>query len=496
MSLPGRAAAAPHPNAFDRPDAAQPGAKLEYDSANRLRRVQRGSLDIRYVYDGLGNLEAEIVDDGQTVTRTDLMIDESGPLPRVVGAVTSDGSHELYAYGPTGVAVVHKKAADQPQGTTYHALTDELGTVRGLVDGTGALAGRVAYDPWGRVRVTEGEQTRLAFTGEYRDTAGLVWLRARHYAPFLGRFLQRDTVIDDPGNPQTLNRFGYAANNPSSNADPTGHVVETVLDAASLGVGIYSIASWDEHTPLWMRALDVIGVGIDTAALALPFIPGGASLMGRTGKAYDVSSVAVGLPEELLADPTGMKNIARLQPGQGAAFAVEFNTGRTAMLAGDDVPGVRSPLRNGVHMHLQRSLPGQGKNAVGGFITRRADSHWDIDFITGQLHLAPKTVGVGRARWPKVPVHGRIFRMLADSLQGTAAKHVANATGKKVYNAGELIANPTHLRWFGGLGMAYHYPSQLHKWTNPASCSVTDWNFCDDAPQPGPVQDGDHSFSM
>ena len=241
MSLPAEAVAGPlygnamHDNAFDQPGAGQPGAKLEYDSANRLRRMKRGNLDIRYVYDGLGNLEAEIVDDGQKVTRTDLMLDESAPLPRVIGALTDDGAHELYAYGPMGVAMVRKNAAGQPP-ATYYALTDELGTVRGLADGTGALAGRVAYGPFGRMRVTEGEQTRLAFAGEYRDMAGLIWLRARHYAPFLGRFLQRDTVVDDPGNPQTLNRYGYAANNPLSNLDPSGHfIVETaVLTAAFL----------------------------------------------------------------------------------------------------------------------------------------------------------------------------------------------------------------------------------------------------------------------
>lgn len=241
VSIPAEAVAGPlygnamHDNAFDQAGAGQPGAKLEYDSANRLRRMKRGNLDIRYVYDGLGNLEAEIVDDGQKVTRTDLMLDESAPLPRVIGALTDDGAHELYAYGPMGVAMVRKNAAGQPP-ATYHALTDELGTVRGLADGTGALAGRVAYGPFGRMRVTEGEQTRLAFAGEYRDMAGLIWLRARHYAPFLGRFLQRDTVVDDPGNPQTLNRYGYAANNPLSNLDPSGHfIVETaVLTAAFL----------------------------------------------------------------------------------------------------------------------------------------------------------------------------------------------------------------------------------------------------------------------
>lgn len=244
MSVPAEAVAGPqfgnalHDNAFDQAGAAQPGATLEYDAANRLRRVKRGSLDIRYIYDGVGNLEAEIVDDGQKVTRTDLLVDESGPLPRVIGALTDDGARELYAYGPMGVAMVRKSAAGQPP-ATYHALTDEMGTVRGLANEAGALAGRVAYGPFGRVRVTEGEQTRLAFAGEYRDTAGLVWLRARHYAPFLGRFVQRDTVVDDPGNPQSLNRYTYAANNPLSNLDPTGHTVLAVAVVSVVLIGLF-----------------------------------------------------------------------------------------------------------------------------------------------------------------------------------------------------------------------------------------------------------------
>jgi RHS repeat-associated protein len=189
-----------------------------------------------------------------------------------------------------GVAMVRKTAAGQVGGTTYHALTDELGTVRGLADGTGVLAGRIAYGPFGRVRATEGEQVKLAFAGEYRDTAGLIWLRARHYAPFLGRFLQRDTVVDDPGNPQTLNRYGYAANNPLSNLDPSGHYVESAIDLASLGMGAASIANWDEDTDLWTKVLDVGGVGLDLVSLALPWIPGGASavlLATRIGKAGD-----------------------------------------------------------------------------------------------------------------------------------------------------------------------------------------------------------------
>jgi len=329
--LPGAATAAPlHANAFDGPGAAQPGATLEYDAANRLRRVKRGSLDIRYVYDGLGNLEAEIVDDGQKVTRTDLMLDESGPLPRIIGALTNDGAHELYAYGPMGLTMVRKNAAGQPP-ATYHALTDELGTVRGLADETGALAGRTAYGPFGRVRVTEGEQTKLAFTGEYRDTAGLVWLRARHYAPFLGRFLQRDTIVGAPGDPQTLNRFAYAAGNPLSKVDPSGHfaivpvlalvaLTATFLlgpmmnavnapthigDPSGAEVTEYNSKMWERVAATAVTEL-VSGVVIGWAfKTVVPLLRGGASEMFEGGgrRAIDMLRASDGAASRMVDDP-------------------------------------------------------------------------------------------------------------------------------------------------------------------------------------------------
>jgi hypothetical protein len=48
---------------------------------------------------------------------------------------------------------------------------------------------------------------------------------ARYYDAALGRFISADTIIASLANPQSLNRYAYAYNNPINNTDPTGHWV-------------------------------------------------------------------------------------------------------------------------------------------------------------------------------------------------------------------------------------------------------------------------------
>jgi hypothetical protein len=41
----------------------------------------------------------------------------------------------------------------------------------------------------------------------------------------MGRFISADTIIPDPANPQSLNRYSYCLNNPLKYIDPSGHKV-------------------------------------------------------------------------------------------------------------------------------------------------------------------------------------------------------------------------------------------------------------------------------
>ena len=87
---------------------------------------------------------------------------------------------------------------------------------------------------------------RIVFvTGQELDAEiGLYFYNARYYDPVLGRFTQADTIVPNPANPQTLNRYSYALNNPMRYTDPTGHLSE-----GDLGPGLQFDPAYYTQTP-------------------------------------------------------------------------------------------------------------------------------------------------------------------------------------------------------------------------------------------------------
>jgi RHS repeat-associated protein len=55
------------------------------------------------------------------------------------------------------------------------------------------------------------------------DNTDLYFYQSRWYDPVVGRFIQPDSIVPEPGNPQALNRYTYVANNPLRFIDPSGH---------------------------------------------------------------------------------------------------------------------------------------------------------------------------------------------------------------------------------------------------------------------------------
>jgi RHS repeat-associated protein len=104
----------------------------------------------------------------------------------------------------------------------YH--NDHLGGVNVITDFSGNKVQLNEYDPWGKVSRTEGNvDPEKRFTGQILDPeSGLYYYGARYYDPELARFISPDPIVPSPGDPQTLNRYSYARNNPVKYIDPSG----------------------------------------------------------------------------------------------------------------------------------------------------------------------------------------------------------------------------------------------------------------------------------
>jgi RHS repeat-associated protein len=100
--------------------------------------------------------------------------------------------------------------------------TDALGSVNQIVDAVGIVQETHLRSAWGEDIVGSTGLTRYGFTQrENDDESGLVYFRARHYLPRLGRFVQRDPIGFRSG---SINLYDYVRNNPLAGGDPLGLV--------------------------------------------------------------------------------------------------------------------------------------------------------------------------------------------------------------------------------------------------------------------------------
>ncbi len=116
-------------------------------------------------------------------------------------------------------------------GVLSYLAGDHLGSTSLTLDASGNKNGEMKYYPYGETRLgypIGSVPTDRRFTGQRQEDAAalgsLYDYGARAYSPYLNRWLSPDTIVPDPANPQSLNRFSYTRNNPLKYTDPSGHV--------------------------------------------------------------------------------------------------------------------------------------------------------------------------------------------------------------------------------------------------------------------------------
>ncbi|MFQ5664069.1 MAG: RHS repeat domain-containing protein [Terriglobia bacterium] len=152
------------------------------------------------------------------------------------------GSTRVYFYGADGPVV--SEFVDGVWDRNYHYLggdhlateisgvgmrypfKDHLGSLRVLLSQGGTAISQHDHYPFGGAPNPQPSEESHQFTGQERDDeTGLDYFIARHYASTFGRFLQPDPIVitkERVTDPQGLNLYAYARNNPLKFVDPLG----------------------------------------------------------------------------------------------------------------------------------------------------------------------------------------------------------------------------------------------------------------------------------
>ena len=174
-----------------------------------------------------------------------------------------DGAVKKY-YSIAGMMV-----ATQDASGLQYLLTDHLGSTVAVTNSSGTLTSQQRYLPFGAIRTIPNSPilgTDFGYTGQRMLDAGMGGImdyKARFYSPYINQFIQPDTIIPNPANPQSWNRFSYVYNNPIKYSDPTGHCADPATGTICLGLVPTGPVGWAVIGLLLIVDVVLIGVVIE-----------------------------------------------------------------------------------------------------------------------------------------------------------------------------------------------------------------------------------------
>lgn len=318
------------------------------------------TVNSTFVYDGEGTRVKKIV--GTTTTRYISKLYECD----TTGANTSC-SRFIWA-NETRVATVAVTS-----GAVHYWHGDHLGSSSVITDSTGAKVQALTYYPYGDVRTNvPGTPINVPykFTGKELDaSSNLYFYESRYYHAIFGRFIAPDTIVPDLSDPQSLNRYTYANNNPLRYTDPNGHfpvfaiVVAIGVVAGAVSSGIQS--DWDLQATLLGGVIGGVSaaVGYGTFGPAMQaFASLGSVGSGIAGGA--VAGAAAGGTSGILANMAGYNVNIGLAIASGAAAGGigggAYGYGLGTSLGGGLTAALAAPAAGASAAAISGADPGMG----------------------------------------------------------------------------------------------------------------------------------------
>jgi RHS repeat-associated protein len=230
------------------------GRTVTWTSANMVKTVSAGSAQLSYRYGPEHERFEETYTRNGAEQRTTVYINpgegEGLFYEEESGAAGLKMKHYISAGGSTVAMIVctATPCTSTANTSTQYWHEDHLGSVSVVTNQVGAVVERMAYEPFGKRRYSNGvtdpsgtltpSSTDRGYTEhEHMDEVGLINMNGRVYDPGLGRFMSADPNVPHPDATQSYNRYSYTQNNPLRMLDPSG------FEEVSFGGDGYSLSA-------------------------------------------------------------------------------------------------------------------------------------------------------------------------------------------------------------------------------------------------------------
>ena len=262
--------------------------------------------------------------------------DPSAPIHSLVRRRTAAGER-VYLQTPAGCV----GAVDPAGGPLEPVMCDPLGQALRVCRG-GAFGAALGSMPFGAPLASDPLAPFGAFGYVADPATGLLASPTRLYDPALGRFLSPDPVGGAPDRPHTLNRYAYAASNPTRYFDPTGGIPLAFIGAAVggiVGAGMEAVREVSSG-----QDIDMAKIGIEAGKGAVcggvAGLTCGASLLPTIGAnfAAGAGTQAAGqiIEDWAAGRQTDLGALAADSLKQGAVNSVVYTLGGAAWSAAQD----------------------------------------------------------------------------------------------------------------------------------------------------------------
>jgi RHS repeat-associated protein len=327
-----------------RPHAVQVAGPYQYSYDNNGNQTgitsTLGDYSSSTTFNVDNRLASAVTTFGTTTINSTFVYDGEGSrVKKIVGTTTTRYISRLYECETTGGSTTCSQfiwAGDQriatisTGGTIQYWNGDHLGSTNMITNSTGAKVQALTYQPHGGVNTNQSFTTPAIdvpykYTGkEFDYSTDFYYYESRYYDPWFGRFISADTIVPDLYDPQDLNRYAYARNNPMQYTDPSGHF--PILIAIGIGIAVGAISAgiqsdWDLEATLIGGVLGGASAGVGTGVASSAYYATLSTLGGTWASvAGGVAGGAVaGGTSAVLANAAGYRVNIGLAIASGAA---------------------------------------------------------------------------------------------------------------------------------------------------------------------------------